>query len=75
MNVEVIQTNLATGLVEFDHVVPSVPVQSGGTNQTPLVDNDFAPFNTEYQVEFQATDDHGNVLATASTTTRTGPPK
>ena len=42
---------------------------------TLLFDNDFAPFDTTYTITFTATDQSGNVLATASVSATTPPPQ
>ena len=74
VNVEVTETNAATGLVDYDVVIPFSLVAA--QNASMVLDNDFAPFNTTYTVAFTATDaTTGTVLATSSLVTTTPPPQ
>ena len=62
--VEVQETNVATGNVEYSqlYAVSLVPSQNVGV----VLDNDFAPFNTTYNITYTVRDGLGNVLDTAS---------
>ena len=73
VNVEVTETNQATGLVDYDVVFPLTLIAA--QNSSMVLDNDFAPFNTTYTVGFTATDASGNVLATGSVVATTPPPQ
>lgn len=74
INVEVTETNQATGLIDYDVVWPITLL--GGSNASTVLDNDFAPFDTSYTVGFTATDaSTGNVLATGSVLATTPPPQ
>lgn len=74
VNVEVTETNQATGLVDYDIVYP-LSVLSG-QNLQMVLDNDYAPFSTTYTIGFTATDStSGNLLATGSVVATTPPPQ
>jgi len=73
INVEVTETNQATGLIDYDVVWPITLL--GGANASTVLDNDFAPFNTAYTVGFTATDTSGNLLATGTVLATTPPPQ
>jgi len=73
VNVEVTETNQATGLIDYDVVYPFSLIAA--QNASMVLDNDFAPFNTTYTVGFTATDASGNVLATGSVVATTPPPQ
>ena len=73
VNVEITETNQATGLVDFDYVYPLSLVST--QNLSTVIDNDFAPFNTTYTVTVTASDLSGAVLGTASVVTTTPPPQ
>ena len=73
VNVEVTETNQATGLVDYDVIYPLTLV--AGQNISMVLDNDFAPFNTTYTVGFSATDLSGTVLTAGSVVATTPPPQ
>ena len=74
LNVEVTETNAATGLVDYDVIVPVTLVAA--QNVSMVLDNDFAPFNTTYTVAMTVTDPTtGTVLATGSVGATTPPPQ
>jgi uncharacterized repeat protein (TIGR01451 family) len=73
LNVRVTETNASTGLVDYDITVPLT--LGGGANSSMVLDNDFAPFNTTYNIAFTVSDLSGNSLATASVTATTPPPQ
>jgi uncharacterized repeat protein (TIGR01451 family) len=74
LNVEVTETNIATGLVDYDVIVPMSLLS--GQNISMVLDNDFAPFNTTYTVAMTVTDSTtGTVLATSSIGATTPPPQ
>lgn len=73
VNVQVTETNAATGSVDYDLTYPFslTATQSASV----VLDNDFAPFNTTYTVTMTATDASGNVLSTGSVSATTPPPQ
>ena len=73
VNVEVTETNVLTGAVDYDVIYP-ISLLSG-QNSSMVLDNDFAPFNTTYSIGFTATDATGTVLATGSVMATTPPPQ
>jgi uncharacterized repeat protein (TIGR01451 family) len=73
INIEVTETNVATGLVDYDVVVPTTLTAS--QNLSMVLDNDFAPFNTTYTVTITVRDASANVLATAAVNATTPPPQ
>ena len=73
VNVEVTETNAATGAVDYDLIYPITLLAAQNTSM--VLDNDFAPFNTTYNVSFTATDSSGNVLSTGSVAATTPPPQ
>ena len=73
VGVEVTETNVATGTVDYD--VVSATSLTAGQNLSQVLDNDFAPFDTTYRVAFTVTDSAGNVLAAASVPATTPPPQ
>lgn len=73
VNVEVTETNVATGLVDYDMVVPIG--LAAAQNTSMVLDNDFAPFNTTYTITMTVTDTSANVLATALVSATTPPPQ
>jgi hypothetical protein len=74
VNVQVTETNTATGLVDYD--VTMSHVLTGNQNASMVLDNDFAPFNTDYRVTMTATDaGTGAVLDTQSLTVTTPAPR
>jgi len=64
VNLEVSETNVATGLVDYDMIIPMS--LTAGQNIGMVLDNDFAPFDTTYTVTATVTDSSGSVLATQS---------
>ena len=73
VNVEVTETNVATGLVDYDMIVPMG--LAAAQNVSMVLDNDFAPFNTTYTITMTVTDTSANVLATALVSATTPPPQ
>ena len=73
VNVEVTESNQATGLVDYGVIFPLTLIAA--QNASMVLDNDFAPFNTTYTVAFTATDSSGNVLSTGSVVATTPPPQ
>jgi hypothetical protein len=73
VNVEVTETNVATGLVDYDIVIPMS--LASNQNLSMVLDNDFAPFNTTYTVTAKVSDSSANVLATQSLIATTPPPQ
>jgi hypothetical protein len=71
VNVSVTNTNVATGQVDYSVTVPYT--LTAGQNASSVLDNDFAPFSTDYDVKVQVTDNSGNVLATQSLAATTPP--
>ena len=69
VTVEVTETNVATGSVDYSVVMPTTLVPS--QNLSYVLDNDFAPFSTTYRVDYVVRDSSGAVLASASTTATT----
>ena len=72
VNVQVTETNVATGSVDYNAGWSTTLVS--GQNLGMVLDNDFAPFSTSYDVSFTVTDQSGTVLATAAASAVT-PPK
>jgi len=73
VNVEVTETNVATGLVDYDVIVPIT--LASAQNSSMVLDNDFAPFSTTYTVAMNVTDSTGAVLATGTVSATTPPPQ
>lgn len=73
VTVQVTETNVSSGSVDYNAVLP-VSLLSG-QNLSYILDNDFAPFNTTYRIDYTVRDSSGNVLATASTTATTPAPR
>ena len=73
VNLEVTETNVATGSVDYDMVIPMSLTAS--QNVGMVLDNDFAPFDTTYSVTAKVSDTSGNVLATQSLVTTTPSPR
>ncbi|MFA5883601.1 MAG: hypothetical protein WDA60_07110 [Acidimicrobiia bacterium] len=69
VTVEVTETNVATGSVDYSVVMPTTLAAS--QNLSYVLDNDFAPFSTTYLVSYVVRDSSGTVLASASTTATT----
>jgi hypothetical protein len=74
VQLHVTNTNHDTGTVDYD--VTTTYFLKKGSNAGVVIDNDFAPFNTNYDVRFDVSDaSTGAPLATASTTATTPPQK
>jgi len=74
VTVQVTETNVSTGSVDYDVIFPIV--LGGGQNASYVLDNDFAPFNTTYRIDYTVRDSAtGAVLSTASTTATTPAPR
>jgi uncharacterized repeat protein (TIGR01451 family) len=73
VNIEVTETNVATGLVDYSVVWPVT--LTAGQNLGMVLDNDFAPFNTTYTIAYTVRDSTGAVLTTAATTATTPAPR
>lgn len=64
---------MATGLVDYDMIVPIG--LAAAQNVSMGLDNDFAPVNTTYTITMTVTDSSANVLATALASATTPPPQ
>jgi uncharacterized repeat protein (TIGR01451 family) len=74
VNVQVTETNIATGQVEYDVMYQLMLTAS--QNYSMILDNDFAPFNTTYTVQMTVFDNSsGAVLTQASVAATTPPPR
>jgi uncharacterized repeat protein (TIGR01451 family) len=73
VTLEVIETNQATGLNDYDVVLPLTYLP--GQNQSLVLDNDFAAFSTNYTITMKVSDSAGNVLALATVFATTPPPR
>ena len=74
VNVVVTNTNVATGAVDFTNTLPYTLTAGQGLNG--VMDNDFAPFSTAYNVTIAVRDgSNGNVLDTRSLTATTPDPR
>jgi hypothetical protein len=71
LSVTITNTNVATGAVDFSSTAPVS--LTPGQNSSSVVDNDFAPFSTDYNVEIQVQDGKGTVLDTQSLLASTPP--
>ncbi len=71
VTVQVTERNAATGGIEYDITYPVT--LSAGQNLGMVLDNDFAPFDTTYDISYTVRDSGGNVLSTASTQATTPP--
>jgi uncharacterized repeat protein (TIGR01451 family) len=71
VTVQVTERNVANGGIEYDITYP-VTLQPG-QNLGMVLDNDFAPFNTTYDISYTVRDSSGTVLGTASTRATTPP--
>lgn len=72
VTVQVQETNVATGSVDYDITYPMSLV--AGQNSGIVLDNDFAAYSTTYSVTFTVRDSSGTVLSTGSTTATTPGP-
>jgi hypothetical protein len=57
-------TNVATGVADFSYSMTYA--LSPGQNVSGVVDNDFAPFSTDYDVQIVASDGKGTILDSQS---------
>jgi hypothetical protein len=73
ISVHVTNTDRSDGSVDYDVTVPYSLL--AGQNASGVLDNDFAPFNTDYDVKIEALDQSGNVLDSSSTVATTPPPR
>src|SRR4051794_675675 len=73
VNVTVTNTNVATGQVDYSATIPYTI--GAGSNVGAVVDNDFAPFDTAYNVRIEARDNGGNLLDSSSLSATTPSPK
>lgn len=73
VTVEVIETNAATGLNDYDVIMPVSLL--AGQSSSMVLDNDFAPFSTTYTVTMSAFDGSGVLLSTGSVIATTPPPR
>jgi uncharacterized repeat protein (TIGR01451 family) len=71
VTVQVTERNVATGNLEYDITYP-VTLQPG-QNLGMVLDNDFAPFSTTYDISYTVRDSGGTVLGTALTQATTPP--
>jgi uncharacterized repeat protein (TIGR01451 family) len=73
VSLQVTETNVATGSIDYDITYPLslAPSQNLGL----VLDNDFAPFNTTYDITYTVRDLSGVVLSAASTTATTPAPR
>jgi uncharacterized repeat protein (TIGR01451 family) len=73
LTIQVTETNVATGSVDYNAVVALAltPSQNFGM----VLDNDFAPFNITYAIAYTVRDSSGTVLSTASATATTPAPR
>jgi hypothetical protein len=72
LSVRVTNTNQLTGSVDYDVTIPYT--LSGGQGTNAVLDNDFAPYSTTYDVNITVQDASGNTLAAASTVATTPGP-
>lgn len=74
VQLRITNTNHDTGTVDFDAIAPYLLKK--GANVGVVADNDFAPFDTNYDVRYDVSDaSTGAPLATASLTATTPPQK
>jgi hypothetical protein len=73
VNIHVTNTNRLTGAVDYD--VTYAYSVGALANVNGVIDNDFAPFNTDYDVRIEARDESGNLLDSATTVATTPPPR
>jgi hypothetical protein len=71
--VEAIETDATTGQIAYDVTVAYS--LGAAQNASGIVDNDFAPFNTTYNVTYRVTDTSGNLLDSQSAAATTPPPR
>lgn len=73
ITVQVTETNTANAVVDYNL---SYPMSLTATQSLSMVlDNDFAPFNTTYNITMTAFDASGNVLSSGSVIATTPPPQ
>ncbi|MFN8017866.1 MAG: hypothetical protein U0P45_07055 [Acidimicrobiales bacterium] len=73
LTVEVTETDVADGSVDYRVVYPISLLPS--QNSSMVLDNDFAPFNTTYDIAYTVRDSSGSVLTTATTRATTPAPQ
>lgn len=71
VSVTVTNTNVATGNVDYTITVPYTI--AAGQNISGVLDNDFAPFSTDYAVKMELRDEAGNLLDSSSLAVTTPP--
>ena len=69
VTLEVTETNVATGSVDYNLLMPLSLLAS--QNVSYVLDNDFAPFSTTYLITYTVRDSSGALLSTASITATT----
>jgi len=75
LDMELVETDQATGIVAWRNPNPVV-LPSGGTGGVGLVDNDYAPLSTTYDVVVNVREHStGELLDTRRMVTSTPPPK
>jgi hypothetical protein len=73
LTLTITNTNVATGAADFSY---SAPLSlTPGQNTSGVVDNDFAPFSTDYNVQIDVRDGNGTVLDSRSLAATTPPQK
>ena len=73
LTVEVTETNVSTGTVDYDVVWPTSLLPS--QNLSMVLDNDFAAYSTTYQVAYSVRDSSGTLMTTSSATATTPGPQ
>jgi hypothetical protein len=73
VNVQATETDAATGALAYNVTVAYG--LTAGQSASGVLDNDFAPFDTNYAVTYRVTDTSGNLLDTQSTAATTPPPR
>jgi hypothetical protein len=74
VSVRATDVNRATGASDYTVTVPYT-LASGGGSVTGVLDNDFAPFSTTYDIKMELVDQAGNVLDTSLLTATTPDPR
>jgi hypothetical protein len=73
VSVRVTDVNRATGAADYTVTVPYGLASGGGV--TGVLDNDFAPFSTTYDIKMELVDQSNNVLDTSLLTATTPDPR
>lgn len=73
VTVTITDTNVATGQADFSYAAPVT--LTPGQNTSGVVDNDFAPFSTDYDVTIEVRDAQGAILDSKSLLASTPAPK